>query len=606
MRIPVGTKLGLAFLTIAALTVAMALLAFERSGHTRTALEEMHQNGVLGTQALGRIASDVQRIRGRTFLHAVAPTATEKSEVEREIAQLERDVETWLRQAEDSYGHTPAQRAQVQQIRELHQRYVQLRNREVLPLSRNGQIEEAMRAAVRHSGPVFRELSETTRGAIATNVKENEALHQRVAASLDQAQRISFWGSVLVVGVALLASLLLTRSISRRVVHLSTVANAVQRGDRAQRAREEGNDEVADLAAAFNAMTDELESRAERERRSAAEQQTERERLARAVSAYGKFVDRVARGDLTATLEQQNEGDMATLGENLSAMGAALRTMSLRIHEAVGSLSSATAQIMTTTQEHSANATESASAVAETVATVDQVAQNARQTAELAKDVAEASQRSLDVCTVGRKSVDRTVAEMENVRGQVSSIADRILVLSEQAQAVGQIITTVNELAEQSNLLALNAAIEAARAGEQGRGFAVVAQEIRALAEQSKRATAQVRTILGDIQKSTSAAVLVTEQGNKAVKAAVDAVSEAGAQLEELASATATSAEAAGQIELAAQQQAEGVSHISQAMHAIRQATAQTVEGTRQTERAARDLNDLSVRLRDAVSQYRA
>ena len=90
-----------------------------------------------------------------------------------------------------------------------------------------------------------------------------------------------------------------------------------------------------------------------------------------------------------------------------------------------------------------------------------------------------------------------------------------------EPEPLGKSCSTVNDLAEQSNLLAVNASIEAAKAGEQGKGFAVVAQEVRNLAEQSKQATIQVRSILNDIQKATNAAVMVTEQGSKAVEAGV-------------------------------------------------------------------------------------
>src|SRR5581483_4850456 len=83
---------------------------------------------------------------------------------------------------------------------------------------------------------------------------------------------------------------------------------------------------------------------------------------------------------------------------------------------------------------------------------------------------------------------------------------------------VGDIIATVEDLAQQSNLLSVNAAIEAAKAGENGRGFAVVAQEVKSLSEQSRQATTQVRTILSDIQKAAAAAVMATEQGTKAVE----------------------------------------------------------------------------------------
>lgn len=358
-------------------------------------------------------------------------------------------------------------------------------------------------------------------------------------------------------------------------------------------------------AVALEASQVALAARVEEEQRLGREAAARRDELARAVETFGVFIDQLAHGDLTASLKASGEGELRQLGENLQVMGRALRVMNVRVNEAVASLSGATSEIMATTQEQSASATESAAAVTETVATVDEVTQTSQQTASHASAVATASRRSLEVSASGRQAVDETVGAMALVKRQVGSIADRILALSEQAQTVGQIITTVNEIAEQSNLLALNAAIEAARAGEHGRGFAVVAQEVRSLAEQSKRATAQVRAILGDIQKSTAAAVLATEEGGKAVTSAVDTARVAGERIDQLAATIADAARAAELIVTATQQQVTGIGQIAQAMRAIDQATSQTVEGTRQSERAARDLSGLATRLRDAISQYR-
>src|SRR5207237_31828 len=131
-----------------------------------------------------------------------------------------------------------------------------------------------------------------------------------------------------------------------------------------------------------------------------------------------------------------------------------------------------------------------------------------------------------------------------------------ILALAEQAQAIGEIIATVNDVAEQTNLLALNAAIEASRAGEHGKGFSVVAGEVKGLAEQSKRATAQVRQILGEIQKATNAAVLSTEEVTKGVAAAGRVAGQAGEAIRELAEALGEAAQAATQIVASAGQQA--------------------------------------------------
>jgi methyl-accepting chemotaxis protein len=427
-----------------------------------------------------------------------------------------------------------------------------------------------------------------TRETRAFSATEESLRSVRTHAATEAARRLIWIGGALLAFVAAVM-VLFTR---RQLLSVSSdFGDALQISRSREEALQDSERKLAEkLAAEQQSLRDEAE---------------QRERLTRAVRSYGVFIDRLARGELGATLESEGEGELAQLGMNLEVMGRALRTMTLRIHEAVNSLSSATAEILTTTQQQSSAATESAAAVVETVATVDEVVQTAQQTAERAKQVDAASQRSVEVSAAGREAVALTIESMGRARDQVASIGERILALSEQAQTVGQIITTVNELAEQSNLLALNAAIEAARAGEHGRGFAVVAQEIRGLAEQSKRATTQVRGILGDIQKLTTAAVLATEQGNKAVGSAVDLVRDAGSRIDQLAGTIATAAVTAQQIVETAQQQVTGVGQISQATHAIRQAATQTVEGTRQTERAARDLNELSVRLRDAVSQYR-
>jgi PAS domain S-box-containing protein len=271
------------------------------------------------------------------------------------------------------------------------------------------------------------------------------------------------------------------------------------------------------------------------------------------------------------------------------------------IREAVGRLSSSSAEILASTTQQAAGAQEQAAAVTQTVATVDQVSQTASQAADRAKAVAESARRADEVGKAGRKAVEETLGAMNVVRGQVESIAENILALAERAQAIGEIIVTVSDIAEQTNLLALNAAIEASRAGEHGRGFAVVAGEVKALAEQSKKATAQVRQILGEIQQATNTAVMSTEQGTKAVGAANDVVGQADATIKILAEALADSARAAAQIVASASQQATGTSQINQAMKSIDLATKQTLSSTRQAEQSAKDLNALGMRLKQLI-----
>jgi PAS domain S-box-containing protein len=290
-------------------------------------------------------------------------------------------------------------------------------------------------------------------------------------------------------------------------------------------------------------------------------------------------------------LERQQEE------ERKNQLIATLRDASLQ-------LASGVSQILVTSTEQAASATEASAAVRETVATVDEVLQTSEQAASRARSVAELAQKTMEIGRTGRRAVDDSTAGMEVVKEQVEALAESILALADQAQAIGEIIASVNDIAEQTNLLALNASIEAARAGEHGRGFAVVASEVKALADQSKKATAQVRQLLGEIQKATNAAVMATEDGTKSVMAAMKLVTQAGEGIRTLAEALESSAQAAAQIVASASQQAIGVAQIHQAMKNIDAAASQTALSTKSTEKVAADLNAAGNQIKTLLTSY--
>jgi methyl-accepting chemotaxis protein len=327
--------------------------------------------------------------------------------------------------------------------------------------------------------------------------------------------------------------------------------------------------------------------------------------ITKPIKAAIQVVTRISEGDLTISVdENKSQDEVGILMNSFRDMLETLRNLTVQIKEAANGLASAASEISASVTQIASSATETATAANETSTTVEEVRQTALDSNRKAKHVSESAQKAVQISQTGEKSVAETIEGMHRIEQQMESIAQSIMKLSEHGQAIGGIIATVEDVAEQSNLLAVNASIEAAKAGEQGKGFAVVAQEVKSLAEQSRQATLRVRQILDDIQKSTSSAVMTTEQGSKAVEAGAVKSKEAGESIQRLASSVSEAAQATTQISVSSQEQLVGMDQVVSAMESIKQASTQNVTATKQVESAARDLHELGQKLKQLVEQY--
>jgi methyl-accepting chemotaxis protein len=316
-----------------------------------------------------------------------------------------------------------------------------------------------------------------------------------------------------------------------------------------------------------------------------------------------RILHKIGKGDLTIAVASRSEKDV--WGTALAQMVSILRELIGQMQEAMDNISKANSNISAATAEQAATVTEQAASVAETTTTVEEVRQTAEQSVERAQLVSEIASNTRKLAEGGLDAMKRTEEAMLDLKDQVRHIAETILSLSEQTLQIGEIIATVNDIADQSNLLALNAAMEAARAGEAGRGFAVVAGEVRNLAEQSRQATAQVSSILSEIQKAANTAVMVTEKGTKSAEASVELAQSTGDSIRIIREHTQQAVTAAEQIVASARQQLAGMDQITRAMGNINQSATQTQKGMQQVDQAAQNLNDLAMQLTSIVQQFK-
>ena len=317
-------------------------------------------------------------------------------------------------------------------------------------------------------------------------------------------------------------------------------------------------------------------------------------------------VTRIAAGDLSGEFHAQKSND--EIGQLIGAMNQMvinLKKQSGGLAEAVNVLSTSASEIVATTTELAANASETAVSANETTTTVEEVRQTSNVSSQKSKHVSESAQKAAQIAKAGKKAVEETMEGMSVIKQKMESVAESIVTLSEQSQAIGEVIAAVDDLAEQTNLLAVNAAIEAAKAGDQGKGFSVVAQEIKALAEQSKQATRRVRAILNDIQKATGKAVMATEESSKTVDAGARLSIQSGETIQALADAITEAAQAATQISASIQQQLAGMDQVAVAMGNVKTASVQNAEGARQMEIATHNISELGRKLKELVSWYR-
>lgn len=308
----------------------------------------------------------------------------------------------------------------------------------------------------------------------------------------------------------------------------------------------------------------------------------------------------ISEGDLTTNVQAKGE-----LAHAFNYMLENLRSLIKQSQDSIARISTASVEMLSSSEEQSSGTAELVASVGEITATIEELSTSAKQIAANAESVAKVAEDSETTCHHGMESVSASIRIMEDIKGVTQDSASKILSLSERAQKIGDVLGIIKEIAGETHLLALNASIEASAAGEFGKRFGVVAAEVRRLAERTKASAEEIKGVVSEIQVATNAAVLSTEQGVKNVEKGVEVVQKAGQSIESILHLTKETTDASKQIVMATQQQKSATEQVAVTMKEISEVVGQTAAGLKQTTAAVAELNKLADDLKEIVKKFK-
>ncbi len=323
--------------------------------------------------------------------------------------------------------------------------------------------------------------------------------------------------------------------------------------------------------------------------------------LLKPLGEFETAANRIARRDLTADVAVSSKDELGELAghfgkmsENLRGILGTVGNSATRVASTAQDLSAASEEMKASTEQVSSTSQDIANGVSQQASKMSEISRAMKEMSESIQQVAVNSQKAAEGADnanktaqeVGKMSTE-VIRKMNDIQKTVDSSSVAIKELDTKSQTIGEIISVITTIADQTNLLALNAAIEAARAGEHGRGFAVVADEVRKLAEESRNAANQITRLIKEIQQGTKNAVESMELGTKTVGEGANVIETSVSSIDRIVKASGDVATMVQEIAAAAQQQSASVEEVTASVEDISAITQESAAATQETSASA-------------------
>ena len=314
-------------------------------------------------------------------------------------------------------------------------------------------------------------------------------------------------------------------------------------------------------------------------------------------------VKKLADGDLAvqATVQQ---GITAAIADTINYTINALRRLVYSINVTAAEVSNSAMEVQETAKLLAQASSDQAQEIVAATQAVNTMTLSIEHVSSSANKSADVADSSLNIAKDGVQVVQDTIGGMDRIRDQIQETAKMIKRLGESSQEIGDMVSLIDDIADQTNILSLNASIQAAMAGEAGRGFAVVADEVQRLAERSGNATKEISSLVANIQLDTNKAVVSMEQTTVEVIKGAKLAENAGVALARVEKVSNDLANLIEGISNAATQQAATSAKISKTMGVIQSIATQTASGAAGTSESINNLIDLVVDLQDSVAGF--
>jgi len=548
----IRNKVVSAFGVVLITALALGGFAVDRLATVNGSAAEVRDNWLPATGWLGVLSKSVERYRQLQASHIMATAPAEKEREEVSINEtLQLFDKTW--RLYEPTVTTPSELAFVAAIKKGWSTYLD-DSKNLIELSRKNQGEAAAKLFIGQLRTEFGQIRKTLEDDLAFNVDEGKKEADKGAEVYRSAR---FWIFVtLAIATVLCAAMgfMIIVGVSRPITAMTDTMRRLAGGDMAAEiAGVDRKDEIGKMAGAVLVFKD------------------------NAIETERMRTDQLEADRIAAERRKQDMHKLADAFE--SAVGEIIETVSSASTEL-----EASASTLTVTAERSQELTTMVAAASEEATT--NVNSVASATEELSSSVNEIS-----------RQVQESARMASDAVGQARNTTDRVSELSKAAARIGDVVELINTIAGQTNLLALNATIEAARAGEAGRGFAVVASEVKALAEQTAKATGEIGQQISGIQSATQDSVTAIKEISGTIERLSEISSTIAAAVEEQGAATQ-------EISRNVQQAAQGTQQVSSNITDVRRGAGETGSASSQVLSAAQSLSQDSNRLKLEVGKF--